>query len=133
MNTLTLWKSLIAIALGAILGALLRWLLGVRFNQHFPAIPPGTLIANLIGAYVIGVGIAYFALVPTLSPAWRLFIITGFCGSLTTFSSFSAEIVSLLQQGRMALAFGAIAAHVAGSLLMTFAGIGSVYFFKGSA
>lgn len=128
-----MWKSIVAIALGAALGALLRWQLGARLNSIFPTIPPGTLAANLIGAYVIGLGIAFFATFSAISPEWRLLVITGFCGGLTTFSTFSAEITSLLQQGRVSWALAAVAAHVVGSVLMTFAGIGTVYLFKGSA
>jgi len=121
-----MWKSVIAISLGAALGALLRWVFGIRLNALFPAIPPGTLAANLVGGYVVGVGIALFASYSALSPEWRLFLITGFCGGLTTFSTFSAEIVTLLQQGRAGLAMGAVAVHVIGSVLMTFAGIATV-------
>ncbi len=128
-----MWKSIVAIALGAAFGALLRWQLGARLNSIFPTIPPGTLAANLIGAYVIGLGIAFFATFSAISPEWRLLVITGFCGGLTTFSTFSAEITSLLQQGRVSWALGAVAAHVVGSVAMTFAGIGTVYLFKGSA
>ena len=125
-----MWKSILAIAVGAALGALLRWVLGTKLNSLFPTIPPGTLAANLIGAYVIGLGIAFFAAMPSLSPEWRLLIITGFCGGLTTFSTFSAEITLLLQQGRLVWALGAVAAHVVGSVLMTFAGIGTIYLLK---
>ena len=125
-----MWKSIAAVAIGAVLGALLRWQLGARLNSLFPTIPPGTLAANLFGAYVIGLGIALFAAMPSISPEWRLLIITGFCGGLTTFSTFSAEITVLLQQGRLVWAFGAVAAHVVGSVLMTFAGIGTIYLFK---
>lgn len=118
-------KPVLAISLGSALGAVLRWMLGTRLNNLFPAIPPGTLAANLIGGYIIGIAIAYFAQAPGIAPEWRLFIITGFCGGLTTFSTFSAEIVSLLQQGRLGWAMGAIAAHVTGSLLATLAGLAS--------
>lgn len=127
-----MWKSILAIAFGAALGALLRWQLGAKLNSIFPTIPPGTLAANLIGAYVIGLGIAFFATFSAISPEWRLLVITGFCGGLTTFSTFSAEITLLLQQGRISWALGAVAAHVAGSVVMTFAGIGTVYWLKGS-
>ncbi|MBK7355767.1 fluoride efflux transporter CrcB [Propionivibrio sp.] len=127
-----MWKSILAIAFGAALGALLRWQLGARFNSLFPTIPPGTLAANLIGAYVIGLGIAFFATYSAISPEWRLLIITGFCGGLTTFSTFSAEITTLLQQGRVTWALGAVAAHVVGSVVMTFAGIATIYLFKSS-
>ena len=95
-------------------------------QRLFPTIPPGTLAANLIGGYLIGLAVAFFASFSALAPEWRLFVITGFCGGLTTFSTFSAEIVTLLQQGRTAWALGAMAAHLAGSLLMTLAGIGTV-------
>ena len=118
-----MWKSILAISLGAALGALLRWQLGARLNSVFPSLPPGTLVANLIGGYIIGLAIAYFAYAPDISPAWRLFIITGFCGGLTTFSTFSAEVITLLQEGRLTWAMGAIATHVSGSLLMTLAGL----------
>jgi CrcB protein len=119
-------KSVFAIALGAALGALLRWGLGTRLNALFPTVPPGTLAANLIGGYVIGVCIAFFARYGAVAPEWRLLWITGFCGGLTTFSTFSAEIVLLLQEGRAGWALGAVALHVVGSVLMTFAGIGTV-------
>jgi CrcB protein len=121
-----MWKSVMAISLGAALGALLRWGLGNRWNSLLPAIPPGTLVANLVGGYIIGLGIAFFATYAALAPEWRLFVITGFCGGLTTFSTFSAELVTLLQQGRPGWALGAVAVHVLGSVLMTFAGIATV-------
>ena len=126
-----MWKTLIAISAGASIGAMLRWCLSLLLNEYFPAIPPGTLLANLIGAYIVGIAIAYFSTSAALSPEWRLFIITGFCGGLTTFSTFSVEIVALLQQGRAAMACGAIAAHLGGSVLMTFAGIGTSVWIRG--
>lgn len=118
-----MWKPVLAISLGAASGALLRWQLGARLNSFLPSIPPGTLLANLIGGYVVGIAVAYFAQTPNISAEWRLFIITGFCGGLTTFSTFSAEVVSLIQGGHGAMAMGSVSAHVMGSLLMTFAGI----------
>jgi fluoride exporter len=124
-------KSIIAIFIGAGLGALLRWWLGLTLNGHFPSIPPGTLAANMIGGYIIGLAVASFATFPGLAPEWRLFVITGFCGGLTTFSTFSAEIVALLQQGQSLSAFGATALHLAGSVTMTFAGIGTVAWARG--
>jgi len=127
-----MWKSILAVAIGATLGALLRWQLGTRLNSIFPTIPPGTLAANLIGAYVVGLGIAFFATFSAISPEWRLLVITGFCGGLTTFSTFSAEITTLLQQGRITWALGAVAAHVVGSVAMTFAGIATIYLLKSS-
>ena len=126
-----MWKSILAISLGAALGALLRWVLGDKLNSLFPTIPPGTLVANLIGAYVVGVAIAFFATYTALAPEWRLLIITGFCGGLTTFSTFSAELVPLLQQGRLSWALGAVALHVVGSVLMTFAGIATIAWIRG--
>ncbi|WP_245754457.1 fluoride efflux transporter CrcB [Candidatus Accumulibacter aalborgensis] len=125
-------KSVLAISVGAAFGALLRWQLGIRLNSLFPTIPPGTLVANLIGAYVIGLAIAFFASFSAISPEWRLLIITGFCGGLTTFSTFSAELTMLLQQGRISWALGIVAVHVAGSVLMTFTGIATVYWARGS-
>ena len=121
-----MWKAIVAVCVGASAGALLRWFLGAQLNSLWPAVPPGTLAANLVGSYVVGVAIALFATFPAISPEWRLLIITGFCGGLTTFSTFSAELVTLLQQGRGLVALGAAAAHVAGSVGMTFAGIGTV-------
>jgi fluoride exporter len=123
-------KSILAICVGASCGALLRWGLGTQLNGVFPAIPLGTLAANLLGAYVVGIAIAFFAVSPALSPEWRLLIITGFCGGLTTFSTYSAELVALLQQGRLAMAGAAAAVHLGGSLLMTFAGIATVGFIR---
>ncbi|SDG33680.1 CrcB protein [Pseudomonas benzenivorans] len=116
-------KTILVIALGAATGGVLRWFIGLRLNSLFPSIPPGTLLANLIGGYIIGVAIAYFASAPNIAPEWRLLVITGFCGGLTTFSTFSAETLILIQQGRLGIAAGAIALHVSGSLLMTFAGL----------
>jgi CrcB protein len=124
-------KSLIAFFIGAGLGALLRWWLGLTLNSYLPRIPPGTLAANLIGGYIIGVAVAFFATYSELAPEWRLFIVTGFCGGLTTFSTFSSEIVALLQQGQALDACGAAALHLAGSVLMTFAGIATVAWNRG--
>jgi CrcB protein len=125
-----MWKSILAIAIGSALGALLRWQLGDKLNSFFPTIPPGTLAANLIGAYIVGLSIAFFATYPAISPEWRLLIITGFCGGLTTFSTFSAEITALIEEGQLGWALSAVSAHVAGSVFMTFAGIGTMYLLK---
>jgi fluoride exporter len=119
-------RAILAISCGASLGALLRWWLGMTLNAQFPEVPPGTLAANLIGGYVVGIAVAFFATYSALAPEWRLFVITGFCGGLTTFSTFSAEVVTLMQQGRPGWALGAAATHLVGSLIMTFAGIGTV-------
>lgn len=118
--------SILAISVGAAAGAILRWLLGTALNSLFPTIPLGTLSANLVGGYLIGVAMTLFASLPGLAPEWRLLVITGFLGGLTTFSTFSAEVTILLQQGRFLWAGAAISAHVAGSLLMTLLGIATV-------
>ena len=111
--------TFLSISLGASMGAILRWWLGAQLNSLFPTLPPGTLVANAIGGYLIGVAVAYLGNHPELSPQWRLLIVTGFLGGLTTFSTFSAEVVTLLQQGRLMWACGAIATHVGASLAMT--------------
>ena len=121
-----LLKSILAVAIGAALGALLRWALSEWLNASFPAIPPGTLVSNLIGGYLVGIAIAVFA-TSSLPLEWRLFVITGFCGGLTTFSTFSAELVLQLQQGRALWAAAAAGVHLVGSVVMTFAGISTVF------
>jgi len=115
--------SVLAVALGAACGALLRWGLGLSLNWLYPAIPPGTLAANLIGGYLIGIAITFFAAHPELPPQWRLLVITGFLGGLTTFSAFSAEITALIEQGRLLSAGAAATLHVGGSIAMTLLGI----------
>ncbi|MBF5057226.1 camphor resistance protein CrcB [Alcanivorax sp. 521-1] len=121
-----MWLSVVAIAVGAALGANLRWLLSLWLNALFPAVPLGTLSANLLGGWLIGLALGVFAWLPPLTPEWRLLVVTGFLGALTTFSSFSAEMFINLQAGRWGLALGGIAAHVAGSLCMTGLGLGMV-------
>ena len=116
-------SSVLAISVGAGLGALLRWQLGLKLNALFPTLPPGTLVANIVGGYMIGLAVAYFASASDIAPEWRLFIITGFCGGLTTFSTFSAEVVSLLQQGCFGWATASVAVHVSCSLIATIAGL----------
>jgi CrcB protein len=115
-------SSILAVCLGASLGAVSRWLLGLALNQVFPPVPLGTLAANLAGCYLMGVCMGAFALSPSVSPEWRLVLATGVLGSLTTFSTFSAETVALLQQGRLAVAAGAAALHLFGSLGATLLG-----------
>jgi CrcB protein len=114
--------GLLAVGIGAMLGAWLRWALSLWLNAMLPAIPPGTLAANLIGGYLIGIAVAYFVAHPGIAPEWRLFAITGFLGGLTTFSTFSAESVSLLQQARYLAACTHVGLHLAGSILATIAG-----------
>lgn len=115
--------SFLAIGIGAALGSWLRWGLGLWLNPQLPELPLGTLAANLLGGYLIGLAIAFFMQHPGLSPEWRLLIITGFLGGLTTFSTFSAETVTLLLRGQYLWGSGIIAAHLGGSLLMTVLGI----------
>jgi CrcB protein len=112
----------LAVATGAAMGALMRWALGSGLNHLFPALPPGTLLANLIGGYGVGLALAFFAHNAQLAPEWRLLLVTGFLGGLTTFSTFSGEVVGLLQAGRAGWALATAGAHLAGSLLLTFAG-----------
>jgi len=116
-------NAVIAIAVGAALGALMRWQLGLRLNEFFPTLPPGTLVANIVGGYIIGLAVAFFASTNEVAPEWRLFIITGFCGGLTTFSTFSAEVVTLLQAGRIGWAATTIGVHVSTSIIATIAGL----------
>ena len=116
-------KPVLAISIGAALGALLRWALGLKLNAILEALPFGTVAANLLAAYVIGLATAFFATTSNLSPEWKLLIITGFCGGLSTFSTFSMEIVTLLQRQQFAWAAGSIGLHVVGSVLMTLAGM----------
>jgi len=121
-----MWMSVTAVAIGAALGALARWGLSLSLNSLFPAIPPGTVASNLIGGYLIGIAAALFAQNPAWPVEWRLFAVTGFLGGLTTFSTFSAEVVFLLQQGRLLMAASAIGVHLFGSLLCTLAGFATV-------
>jgi len=125
-----MWRSVAAVCVGGSVGCLLRWLLGLWFSGSGSVVPLGTLAANLLGGYIVGVAVAFFALNNTLAPEWRVLIVTGFCGGLTTFSTFSAEVVMLMQSGRAVWALGAVAAHLVGSLLMTFAGIFTVLWLK---
>ncbi len=117
--------SVLAISVGASAGACLRWWLS-PLNGLFTFLPAGTLVANLLGCYLAGIVVSLFTLLPTLQPEWRLLIMTGFLGALTTFSAFSVEIVFLLQHGRIVWAVATIAANLCGSLLMTLLGMGSV-------
>ncbi len=115
--------AFIAVGLGAAIGAWLRWSLDLWLNPALPQLPLGTLSANLIGGYLVGLAVAFFMQHPGLSPEWRLLIITGFLGGLTTFSTFSTETVTLLARGQYAWSMAIIAAHLGGSLLMTVLGI----------
>jgi CrcB protein len=112
----------LAVAIGATLGAWLRYGLQLGMNAIHSELPLGTLVANLGGGFMIGVAVAFFGGNPVLSPTWRLFAITGFLGGLTTFSTFSAEAMELLQNGEYAWALGHTALHVCGSIAFCFAG-----------
>jgi CrcB protein len=115
--------SVTSICAGASAGALLRWLLGTWLNHLWPSVPLGTLAANVVGGYLIGLAFAYFVGHPTLSPEWRLLVITGFLGGLTTFSTFSLEVVDAAQRGDLASAAAIVLLHLAGSLACTALGI----------
>ena len=119
-----------AISLGASLGAILRWVLGLLLDSWSVAISIGTIASNLIGGYLIGIAIAFFSGHPDLTPQWRLLIITGFLGGLTTFSSFSAEVTRMIQEGQLGIALSTVCIHVIGSVLMTFLGIYTYQLFK---
>ena len=121
-----MFYSVVANSIGAAAGALLRWFFGLLLNHVFETMPLGTLTSNLVGGYLIGVSVAFFGLHTELAPEWRLLVITGFLGGLTTFSTFSAEVTSLIQQGRLGWAGATISAHVIGSVAMTMLGIASV-------
>ena len=118
--------GLLAVGLGAAVGAWLRWLLGLWLNPLFPPVPLGTLAANLIGGLLMGIALGVFQALPALAPEWRLALATGFLGGLTTFSTFSAEIVTLLARGELAWGGAAILMHVGGSLAATAAGLALV-------
>ena len=119
-------REAIAIGLGAALGAWVRWMLAAWLNPRLEALPLGTLVANWIGAYLVGVAIAVFHLHSDLPSTWRLFIITGLLGALTTFSTFSAEIIQLLRDDMPGWALASMGLHLGGALLLTWLGILSV-------
>ncbi len=121
----------VAVGAGAAIGAWIRWGLGLMLNATLPALALGTLIANLIGGYLIGLAIGMLSLSPTVSPEVRLFVITGFLGGLTTFSTFSAEGVNLIARGQYGWALTHILAHVIGSLVLTGLGILTIQLIRG--
>lgn len=124
--------SITAIALGAMIGALSRWGLSQWLNHSTALLPIGTWVANLLGAYGIGLAAAYFEH-STLSPHWRLFVITGMMGSLTTFSTFSLETLTMIQEGKWGTALLNSSLHLGGSFFMTFLGLMSAYYLSKSA
>ena len=115
--------SVMSVSIGASFGALLRWFAALALNHHFPAIPFGTLLVNLSGGYLIGLALSFFSHHPSIAPEWKLMIVTGFLGGLTTFSTFSAEVVELLQHNKFLWAALHVVAHVGGSLTATFLGV----------
>ncbi len=121
-----MFGNLLCISVGASVGAILRWLLGLGLNAVFPPIPLGTLAANCLGGYLIGLATAVFSALPGLDPHWRLLAVTGFLGGLTTFSTFTAEVGLLLQEQRLLMAAGAALLHLGGALLLFFLGLGTV-------
>ena len=118
-----MWLSILAIFFGAGFGALLRAGFNLLTVGFASVIPMGTLLSNLVGGYLIGIAVAYFGNNPSLSPEWRLLVITGFLGGLTTFSSFSAEVVAFMHRGEITWALGTALVHLIGSLVLTFLGI----------
>jgi len=115
--------QVIAISLGASIGALARWQLGLWLNQGHAVLPWGTLAANWTGAWLVGVAVVFFQSQTQLDPVWRLALITGFLGALTTFSTFSVEVVAMLQHARYGLALGTASLHLMGSLALTLLGM----------
>jgi fluoride exporter len=124
-------NGFIAVGAGAVLGAWLRWGLGLWLNPVYPTLPTGTLTANLLGGYLIGLAIAFFSQHPGLAPEWRLLLITGFLGALTTFSTFSAEVVTMIMRGQFYWALTTASLHLFGSLGATGLGIWTIKLIRG--
>jgi CrcB protein len=118
-----MWPSILAIFCGAGFGALLRAGFNFATVGYASSLPLGTFISNMVGGYFVGIAVAFFGNNPSLSPEWKLFVITGFMGGLTTFSSFSAEVVGLMQRGEATWALGTALLNLFGSLALTFLGI----------
>jgi len=125
--------AVLYIAVGGALGAVSRWLLSQTLNTLFPTLPPGTLLANLIGGYLMGIAMAGFSGLGLAHEGWRVFVMTGFLGGLITFSTFSAEIMTLMLQQRYVWALGGVAIHVIGSLIMVALGMATWSMLKGQA
>ncbi|QSP95296.1 fluoride efflux transporter CrcB [Marinobacter salinisoli] len=126
-----MWLSVLAVSSGAVIGANLRWMLGLWLNSTYHPIPLGTLVANLAGGWFVGLLIGYFSTGSSLAPEWRLFAITGLCGALTTFSTFSLEMLAAIQEGKWGMALAGVLAHVVGSLVMTALGLYSYGLIRG--
>ena len=125
-----MWPSIFAIFFGAGFGALLRAGFNLLTVGSSSIIPMGTLLSNMVGGYLIGIAVAFFGNNAHLSPEWKLFVITGFLGGLTTFSSFSAEVVGMMQRSEFSWALGTALLHLSGSLVLTFLGILTYQAFK---
>lgn len=125
-----MWLSFLAIFCGAGFGALLRAGFNFLTVGIVSVVPLGTLLANMVGGYLVGIAVAFFGSNPSLSPEWKLFVITGFLGGLTTFSSFSAEVVSFIQRGDLGWALGTALLHLIGSLVLTVLGIWTFQTFR---
>lgn len=126
-----MFNTLLAVFIGGGVGSVARWLVSMKLNSFSPNIPVGTLIVNLVGAFIIGLTLALFIRITHIDPVWKLLITTGFCGGLTTFSTFSVEVVYLLQDGKLAWAAGTVALNLAGSLAMTMLAFILVNYFAG--
>jgi CrcB protein len=125
-----MWLAIVSIFFGAGLGALLRAAFNLLTVNLASIVPLGTLFSNMVGGYLIGIAVAFFGNNPHLSPEWRLLVITGFLGGLTTFSSFSAEVVAFIQRGELGWALGTAFLHLAGSLVLTLLGIWTYQSFR---
>jgi len=115
--------NFLAVAVGAVAGAWLRWLLGLWLNRHVETLPWGTFAANMLGGYLIGLVLGVVAAHPDWPPFWRLLLVTGFLGALTTFSTFSAETIAFIEEGRLGMAVSYSGLSLAGSLLLTYLGL----------
>ena len=121
----------LAVALGATVGAWLRWLLGLWLNRHADMLPWGTLTANMMGGYLVGLLLGVVAAHPEWPQFWRLLLVTGFLGGLTTFSTFSAEVVGFIEEGRLGMALSYAGISLAGSLVLTFLGLLTAHSLRG--
>ncbi|HLR81847.1 MAG TPA: fluoride efflux transporter CrcB [Paenalcaligenes sp.] len=127
-----MFKALMSIAVGSSLGGILRWGLSVKFNALWSVMPLGTYLANVIAGYIAGLALAFFSQLPGLSAEWRLFLLTGFCGALSTFSTFSIEVVESFQNDRVLAGFVIIFLHLFSSLLMTYLGFLTYQYWQSS-
>ncbi len=131
MSQMLTTSHFIAVAMGASAGAWLRWMLGLWLNRHEDAIPWGTFTANMLGGYLVGLVLALVSSHPEWPPFWRFLLVTGFMGGLTTFSTFSAETIAFLEEGRFGMALGYAGMSLAGSLVLTMLGLMTGNLFRG--